>query len=97
MVTFIIIISIILAIISAVLIVKNFLVKYSGSNNGFKNVIFLGLIVVALMCSLSGTWEGISTKNRMDYLANHKEIPKKEIESLKNEIEWGKRNIKNIV
>ncbi len=46
------------------------------------------------MCALGGAWQGMSTKGKMEYLINVKEIPKKEMEILKVDIESGKSDIK---
>ncbi|WP_035289405.1 hypothetical protein [Clostridium sp. KNHs214] len=83
-----------MAIASTVLIIRNFLIKYKGSDSGFKNLVFLAFIIVALMCALGGAWQGMSTKGKMEYLINVKEIPKKEMEILKVDIESGKSDIK---
>ena len=56
--TIIIILGIILAVGSAIFVIKNFLVDYKGSDNGFKNVGNILLIVVSLLCSLISVWEG---------------------------------------
>jgi membrane-anchored glycerophosphoryl diester phosphodiesterase (GDPDase) len=56
--TIIIILGIILAIVSCIFVIKNFLVDYKGGDNGFKIVGQLLLIVVSLVCSLVSVWEG---------------------------------------
>ncbi|WP_102401168.1 hypothetical protein [Haloimpatiens massiliensis] len=93
-VTFIVILNVILAIVSTVLIIRNFLVKYKGSESGFKNFVFIAFIIVALMCALGGAWQGMSTKGKMEYLINVKEIPKEKVEMLKVDIQSEKSSIK---
>lgn len=56
--TIIIILGIILAVVSAIFLIKNFLVDYKGGDNGFKIVGEILLIVVSLLCSLVSVWEG---------------------------------------
>ena len=58
--TIIIILGMILAVISAIFVIKNFLVSYKGSESGFKNVCDILLIVVSLISSLISVWGGFS-------------------------------------
>lgn len=81
--TIIIILGIILAIISGIFVVKNFLVNYKGSESGFKNVSNILLIVVSLICSLVSVWEGFSVKEILLRLENPSGMSEEMIQMLK--------------
>ncbi len=54
MISFIIVLNVILAIICATFIFRKLVVQYKGSDNGFKNMVFIGFLIVALVCTLNG-------------------------------------------
>jgi hypothetical protein len=81
--TIIIILGIILAVISAIFVVRNFLVNYKGSESGFKNVADILLIVVSLICSLISVWEGFGVKEILLRLENPTGISQEMIQVLK--------------
>ncbi|MBU3144242.1 hypothetical protein [Clostridium sp. CF012] len=72
--TIIIILGIILAIISAIFVIKNFLVSYKGSESGFKNVCDILLIVVSLFSSLISVWGGFSLRELSLRLQNPSDL-----------------------
>lgn len=72
--TIIIILGIILAIISAIFVIKNFLVSYKGSESGFKNVVDILLIVVSLCSSLISVWGGFSLRELLLRLQNPSDL-----------------------
>ncbi|WP_102399680.1 hypothetical protein [Haloimpatiens massiliensis] len=93
MVTFIIVLNVILAIICATFIFKKFVFQFKGSDNGFKNMVYIGFLIVALICTLNGVWQGSATKGQMDYLKITKEIPVEERIIIESHIEFGKNSI----
>jgi amino acid transporter len=80
--TIIIILGIILAIVSAIFVTKNFLVDYKGGDNGFKIVSDILLIVVALICSLISVWEGFGVKEILNQLKNPSDLSEEMIDML---------------
>jgi hypothetical protein len=80
--TIIIILGIILAIVSSIFVIKNFLVDYKGGDNGFKIVSDILLIVVALICSLISVWEGFGVKEILIQLENPSGLSKEMIDTL---------------
>lgn len=72
--TIIIILGIMLAVISAIFVIKNFLVSYKGSENGFKNVCDILLIVVSLLSSLISVWGGFSLRELFLRLQNPSDL-----------------------
>jgi len=69
-ITIIIILGIVLSIISAIFVIKNFLVNYKGSDSGIKNVGDILLIIVSLFCSLISVWGGFSLRESLIILEN---------------------------
>jgi hypothetical protein len=80
--TIIIILGVSLAIVSAIFVIKNFLVDYKGGDNGFKIVCDILLIVVALICSLISVWEGFGVKEILIQLENPAGLSKEMIDML---------------
>lgn len=58
-----IIIGALLAIVSAVLLIKNVLISYKLSDNGIKNFIWLALIVACILCGVIGAIQGIGAQS----------------------------------
>ncbi|MCB2314096.1 hypothetical protein LGL55_23895 [Clostridium tagluense] len=81
--TIIIILGIILAVISAIFVIKNFLVDYKGSESGFKNVCNILLMVVSLVCSLISVWESFGVKEILLTLKNQSGMSEEMIQMLK--------------
>lgn len=80
--TIIIILGIILAIGSAIFIIKNFLVDYKVGDNGVKTVSDILLIVIALICSLISVWEGFGVKEILIQLENPSGLSEEMIDML---------------
>lgn len=93
MISFIIVLNVILAIICATFIFRKLVVQYKGSDNGFKNMVFIGFLIVALVCTLNGVWQGSATKGQMDYLKSVKEISSEKRVAIEKDIEFGKNSI----
>lgn len=72
--TIIIILGMILAVISAIFVIKNFLVSYKGSESGFKNVCDILLILVSLFSSLISVWGGFSLRELLIRLQNPSDL-----------------------
>jgi uncharacterized membrane protein len=87
--TIIIILGIILAVISAKFIIKNFLVNYKGSESGFKNVCDILLIVISLLCSFISIWGGFSARATLITLQNPSALSEEMIQMLNKSIVEG--------
>ncbi|MGV8983436.1 hypothetical protein [Clostridium sp.] len=85
-VTIIIILGIALSIISAIFVIKNFLVNYKGSESGFKNVGDILLITISLFCSLISIWEGFSLRELLIRLGNPSNLSEEMILLLKKTV-----------
>ncbi|MCB2291071.1 hypothetical protein LGK97_15150 [Clostridium sp. CS001] len=89
--TIIIILGIILAVGSVIFVIKNFLVDYKGSDNGFKNVGDILLIVISLLCSLISVWEGFGIVQILTRLETPSGMTEQMIEMLeKTVLEYSK-------
>lgn len=89
--TIIIILGIILAILSTIFVIKNFLVGYKGSDNGFKNVGNIILIVISLICSLISVWEGLGIVQVLNRLKTPSAMTEEAVEMLnKTLVEYSK-------
>lgn len=84
--TIIIILGVILAVVSGIFVVKNFLVNYKASESGFKNLSNVLLIVVSLICSLISVWESFSIKDILIKLENLSGLSEEMIHLLKNTV-----------
>ena len=84
--TTIIILGLILAVISVIFVFKNFLVNYKGSDNGFKNVADILLIVVSLFCSLIAVWGSFSLKEMLIRLENPSGLSEEMIQMFKKTV-----------
>ena len=95
MLKFAIIISLgmILAVMSAIFVVKNFLVDYKGSESGFKNVSDILLIVVSLYCSLISIWGSFSLREILRSLENPAGMSEQMIQMLNNTVTQQTRQI----
>jgi hypothetical protein len=59
----IIVVGAILAIISAVLLVKNVLITYKLSDNGAKNFIWVSLVLVCFVCGIVSVTQGLGAQS----------------------------------
>ncbi|MGH4123946.1 MAG: hypothetical protein ACREV6_13550 [Clostridium sp.] len=84
--TIISILGIILAVMSAIFVIKNFLVSYKGSESGFKNVCDILLIVVSIFCSLICVWEGSSLREILLRLENPSSMSEEMLQMLKKTV-----------
>lgn len=58
-----IIIGALLAIVSAVLLIKNVLISYKLSDNGIKNFVWIVLIVACIICSITIVVQGLGAQS----------------------------------
>ncbi|MFD3157886.1 hypothetical protein ACFIJ5_13610 [Haloimpatiens sp. FM7330] len=84
--TLIIILGLLLTAICTVFIVKNFLVYFKGSNNGFANVAILIFAVLALICCLVSILGGFKVNQINDILKMKQNLSPEIIKSLQADL-----------
>lgn len=84
--TIIIVLGMILTVLSAIFVIKNFLVDYKGSESGFKNVCDILLVVVSLFSSLTSIWESFSLREILLRLENTSGMSEEMIQMLKKTV-----------
>lgn len=84
--TIIIVLGIILTVLSAIFVIKNFLVDYKGSESGFKNVCDILLVVVSLFCSLVSIWGSFNLREILLRLENPSGMSEQMIQMFKKTV-----------
>lgn len=91
--TLIIVLNLLLGIICVIFIARNLMFHFKGSESGIKNMIYLGFLIVALFCALSGLCKGISIKKEIGQLGIAQNIDKWNVKYIEKNIEIAKKSL----